>query len=208
VDQPGDENDQVTLGADDRPFADLVRDVASVQPTPGAGPSLAWTCALAAALVEMANAVVLRHQPELADAITAERDRATALRKLALSLADKDAAAYRRVLAAQRDRETPDRARRIRRALVAAADPIVAIAEAAAEVTHLAADVAARARGGVRGEAVTAAALGCAVAEAGVSVVELNLAGTPDDPRHARVHQAADAARANRQRARAGGTAD
>ncbi len=110
MDQSSDERDLATLGAGDRPFADLVSDVASVNPTPGAGPSLAWTCALAAALVEMVNGVALRNQPEHADTIRTERDRATALRKLALSLADTDAAAYRRVLAAQRDHEAPDRA--------------------------------------------------------------------------------------------------
>ncbi|MGH2866602.1 MAG: cyclodeaminase/cyclohydrolase family protein [Solirubrobacteraceae bacterium] len=44
-------------------FAEIVERVAAVDPTPGAGPSLAWTCALAAALVEMVSAVSLGQQP-------------------------------------------------------------------------------------------------------------------------------------------------
>lgn len=66
---------------------------------PGAGPSLAWTCGLAAALVEMVSAVTLRQQPPDPSAIEQRRDRATAVRHQALSLADTDAAAYREVLA-------------------------------------------------------------------------------------------------------------
>jgi hypothetical protein len=73
-----------------------------------------------------------------------------------------------------------------------AADPPLRIARVGAEVTSLAADAAADARGGVRGEAVTAAVLGEAVVRAVVPVIELNLAGAPDDPRRT---AAADLAR-------------
>lgn len=48
----------------DVPFGELMTAVAADDPVPGAGPSLAWTCAVAAALVEMVSAVSLRKQPE------------------------------------------------------------------------------------------------------------------------------------------------
>jgi methenyltetrahydrofolate cyclohydrolase len=183
------------------PLAEVLQRVASVEPTPGAGPSLAWTCALAAGLVEMVSAVSLRHQPQGANAIVQRRERAATLREVALSLAETDAAAYRAVIAVQRGREQAGHAARLRDALHAAADPLVAIVEAAGEVTRLAADAIADARGGVRGEAMTAAVLGAAVVHAGAVLVELNLAGARDDPRLAHVRQLGEAADSERERA-------
>jgi formiminotetrahydrofolate cyclodeaminase len=178
------------------PFADLplhqiVESVAARDPTPGAGPSLAWTCALAAALVEMTSAVTLRKEPESPAAIEARRDRAHALRTTALELADLDAAAYGEVLAVQRRRDEPGHPQRLRQALADAADPLVRIIETAREVAELATGAVADARGGVRGEAITALVLAASVARGGVPLVELNLASHPQDPRRALVREAA-----------------
>jgi formiminotetrahydrofolate cyclodeaminase len=178
----------------DRSLAELVASVAARDPTPGAGPSLAWTCALAAALVEMVSAVSLRQDPSSPDGIEARRERAHALRLTALSLADLDAAAYGEVLAVQRRREEPGHAQRLRRALADAAEPLVRITETAREVAELAAGAVADARGGVRGEAMTALMLAEGVARAGVPLVELNLAGDARDPRCGVVREAAAAA--------------
>jgi methenyltetrahydrofolate cyclohydrolase len=180
-------------------FADLslneiVESVAAREPTPGAGPSLAWTCAIAAALVEMVSAVTLRKEPESPDAIEARRDRAHALRTTALGLADRDAAAYREVLAVQRRRDEPGHPQRLRQALADAADPLVQITETAREVAELATGAIADARGGVRGEAITALVLAESVARGGVPLVTLNLASDPQDPRRAQVRDAAAAA--------------
>jgi len=164
-------------------FAELTDSLASADPTPGAGPSLACTCAVAAALVEMVSAVWLRREPEDRDAVGRRGERAAQLRRRALALADVDAAAYRDVLAAQRARDQPGHAQRVREALMAAADPLVSIVDVAQEVAALAADAAAEVGGGVRGEAITAAVLAAAVAQAGVPLVGLNLAGVPGDPR-------------------------
>ena len=185
----------------DLPLGEVVQRVASIEPTPGAGPSLAWTCALAAALVEMVSLVSLRKQPERPAAIEERCDRAALLKQVALSLAESDAAAYREVLAVQRRRQDPDHARAVREALHAATEPLVEIVETAGELARLAADAAVEARGGVRGEAVTAAVLGAAVVQAGVSLVQLNLAGVPNDPRLARVAEVAQQADAARDRA-------
>jgi formiminotetrahydrofolate cyclodeaminase len=179
------------------PLAGLVERVASADPAPGAGPSAAWTCALAAALVEMVCAVSLRKEADDPEETARRRDRAAALRARALELADEDVAAYTDVLAVIRRREQPGYATRLCDALSEAADPPLAIVEIAAEVTALAADAAAEARGGVRGEALTAAVLAEAVVRAGLPLVDLNLGGAPDDPRRARVRELAGAARAD-----------
>jgi formiminotetrahydrofolate cyclodeaminase len=182
-------------------FAEIVERVAAAEPTPGAGPSLAWTCALAAALVEMVSAVSLRQQPVDSSALEERRARAMELRRVALALADTDAAAYQAVLAVQRRGGEAGHALRLREALHAAADPLLAIVETAGEVTRLAADAIGLARGGVRGEAKTAAVLGAAVVEAGVPLIELNLAGAFQDPRVMLARDIADAARSDRLRA-------
>jgi len=178
----------------DLPLNAIVESVAARDPTPGAGPSLAWTCALAAALVEMVSAITLRKEPESPDAIEARRDRAHALWTTALALADRDAAAYRDVLAVQRRRDEPGHPQRLRQALAAAADPLVLIIDTAREVAELATHAIADARGGVRGEAITALVLAESVARGGVPLVELNLAGDPQDPRRAQTREAAAAA--------------
>jgi formiminotetrahydrofolate cyclodeaminase len=185
----------------DSSLADLVARVSSTDPAPGAGPSAAWTCALAAALVEMVSAVALRKEPLDAVATERRRDRAGALRAAALELADDDVAAYTAVLAVLRRRDEPGHGGRLRAALSDAADPPLAIIEIAAEVTRLAADAAAEARGGVRGEAMTAAILAEAVVRAGIPLVDLNLAGAREDPRRTRVRDLAHQAGADLDRA-------
>jgi formiminotetrahydrofolate cyclodeaminase len=183
------------------PLRDVLGRVASADPTPGAGPGLAWTCALAAGLVEMVCGVSLRQESVDRSSIEQRRARAEILRANALVLADADADAYEAVLAVQRRRDQPDHGARLREALHAAADPLLSIVEAAGEVTRLAVDAMGQVRGGARGEAKTAAILGAAVVEAGVPLIELNLAGAPDEPRLARARELALCAREDRARA-------
>jgi methenyltetrahydrofolate cyclohydrolase len=187
----------------DLTLGEIVAAVASRNPTPGAGPVLAWTCALAAGQVEMVCAVMLAREPDAAAVREREgrRERAAALRETAMSLAERDAAAYTEVLAVQRRREEPGHAQRLRQALADAADPLVAIVDAAREVGELAAAAIADARGGVRGEAITALVLAESVARAGVPLVELNLAGLPEDARREQVREAASAVTAGLRRA-------
>jgi PAS domain S-box-containing protein len=188
------ESSAETPGLSDSPLAVLLGQVASTELGPGAGPALAWTCGLAAALVEMVSVVALRKEPD-EPATAARGDRAAALRGRALELAGEDVAAYSEVLAILRRRGEPGHGPRLREALSRAADPPLEIAEIAAEVTRLAARAASETRGAVRGEAVTAAVLGEGVVRAAMSLVELNLAGTREDPRHARVRELGGAAR-------------
>ncbi len=185
-------------------LSEIMERVAAIDPTPGAGPSLAWTCSLAAALVEMVSGVSLRQDPDDPAAIQRRRERAKTLRDTALSLADADADAYRAVLAVQRRRGEAGYASLLREALQAAADPLLAIVETAGEVARLAADATAQVRGGARGEAITAAVLAAAVVDAGVPLISLNLAGAPEDPRLVHAQAIMDQAGGDRGRALGG----
>jgi formiminotetrahydrofolate cyclodeaminase len=106
-------------------------------------------------------------------------ERAAAIRGAALVLAQRDMDAYRAVLALRSGGDVSAR----RAALAAAADPPLEIARAAAELTRLAAEAHAGSRGGVRGEAATAAVLAEAATRAAAAIVTFNLAGDPGDPR-------------------------
>lgn len=139
--------------------------MAAATPAPGAGSSAGWACALAAALAEMTARISGRP----------EADRAAELRARALELAEADLESYAPVLAA------PPEGRAA--ALSEAATVPLAIAEAAAEVAELAAGVVAGGRRSVEGDATAGALLAEAVACAAARLVELNLAGQPDDPR-------------------------
>jgi formiminotetrahydrofolate cyclodeaminase len=182
-------------------LSELLARLAGTAPAPGAGSAAAWTCALAAALLEMVLATEVRREPCDAPGARRRRDHAADLRARALVLADTDVAAYRAVLDVRREGDLPGHAARLQDALSAASDPPLAIPEAAAEVARLAADGARRLRGGIRGEAIAAAALAEGAASACVALVELNLAGRPDDPRLERVRTLAREAAASRVRA-------
>jgi methenyltetrahydrofolate cyclohydrolase len=175
-------------------LTDIVTRVAAVDPTPGAGPSLAWTCSLAAALVEMVSGITLSQQPVDRSVVEQRQARARALRNVALALADADTDAYQAVLAVQRCRGDTRHTHRLREALHAAADPLISIVEVAGEVAAQAADATGQVYGGARGEAKTAAILAAAVVDAGVPLIELNLADAREDPRLARARAIAQEA--------------
>jgi methenyltetrahydrofolate cyclohydrolase len=106
-----------------RSVGDFLDAVASGEPTPGGGAVSGITAALAAGLAAMAGRYALRHDPDsavAADLIT----RADSLRTRAVALADADADAYGRYVAATRLPRDPDPEQRraaIRAALDAAA---------------------------------------------------------------------------------------
>ncbi|MGH2988808.1 MAG: hypothetical protein ACRDMA_02950, partial [Solirubrobacterales bacterium] len=68
-------------------------------------------------------------------------------------------------------------------------------AEASAETVALASASAAEVTGPVRGEAETAALVAGAATRAAARLIELNLAGAPDDPRLARARELASGVR-------------
>jgi formiminotetrahydrofolate cyclodeaminase len=144
---------------------------------------------MSAAVLTMAA----RAAQDLATAAQAE-----ALRARLTELAEEDVAAYGNALASLRGEGAPDsqegRDFWLGRALTRAADAVVLIAEAAADVTELAAGLAARTEGPHRPDAVAAAVLAEAAARAAAHLVEVNLAAGEDDERVSRARMAATAA--------------
>jgi methenyltetrahydrofolate cyclohydrolase len=154
----------------DRTLAALLADIAAATPAPGGGSTAAVACALAAALVEMSAGP--------------PHERAAALRARALELADDDLTSYARVLDAERlPADDATRPERVSAALSAASDTPLAIAAVGCEVAELAAEVARGARLHVEGDAAVAALLAEAATRGAARLVELNLAGVPDDIR-------------------------
>jgi formiminotetrahydrofolate cyclodeaminase len=168
--------------------ADLLAEVAAPTPAPGGGSSAAVACALAAALVEMSG-----------------DERAAALRARALELAEADLASYAPVIEAQRlPAEDRTRARRLRRALSEASTVPLELAEVGCEVAELAAAAARGGRRSLEGDATAGALLAEAATRAAVRLVELNLAGQPDDRRLATARELAARAWAARSELRLG----
>ncbi len=187
-------------GADRAGYLDMrvgefLDELAAARPDPGGGSAAALAVALAAALCTMTaelSARRLAHAPRLAAD-------ARALLRRAGPLAQADADAYGGVLAAQRaPGESAGRSRqqRVSAALAQASAVPLEVAELGDRVAALAVEIAARGNPAVRGDALTAARLAAAAAQAAAALVRINLAATPDDPRPARAsHLAARAAR-------------
>ena len=146
--------------------------MASREPAPGGGAAAAIAVALAAALSSMAARLSTDH---LADAARLA-DRAESLREGVAPLAQADAAAYGRVLAAYRTPgDDPDvRRERIRGALSDAADVPLAVAEAGAELAEVAARLAREGNPNLEGDAAAAAILAEAGVRAAAVLVEIN----------------------------------
>lgn len=154
---------------------DFLEQVAARVPTPGGGGAAAVTAALAAGLVAMAARFSAAQLPAAAD-LAEQADR---LRGRAGALADRDAAAYRAVLDACRRPNGDDGGGRrewIGAALHEATDTPLEIAEIAARVAELAADLAAAGNPNLRGDATVAAHLAEASARAAAALVGINMA--------------------------------
>ena len=186
---------------------EFLDELATARPDPGGGSTAALAVALAAALCAMTaelSARQLAHAPRLA------ADSRRLLRRAA-PLAQADADAYGGVLAARRAPGQPggqQRAERVSAALARATEVPLEVAELGDRVAALAAEIAGRGNPAVRGDALPAARLAAAAAQSAAALVQINLAGTPDDPRTARAtHLAARAARVAAQAARPAGDA-
>ena len=171
-------------------LAAFVEKVAAKTSAPGGGAAAAVVTTLAAALAEMAAQFSSKHWDDADDAAARARE----LRERAAPLAQADAEAYEAVIAA---RGSP----RYDQALSRATDIPLAVAEAAAGVAELAAELAACGNPNLRGDAVTAALLAEASARAAANLVEINLAERNRDQRIERAQELASAAGAAARRA-------
>lgn len=166
--------------------------VASREPAPGGGAVAALTAANAAALAAMAARFSTGDLAELAGP-------ADELRAGLTPLADADAAAYTEVLAAYRlPKSEVDRKERITEALRGAAAVPLRIAEGAARVGELAAQLAVGGNPNLLGDARAAALLAEAATRTAAGLVEINvrLADLPGSWLEDTAHHVATAAKA------------
>lgn len=160
----------------DLSVAEFLRAVAAREPAPGGGAVAAMSVALAAALAAMAA----RFSPGMEDLA----ERADLLRAEVLPLADADAVAYGRVLAAYRmPGDAPERPGQIATALSEAADIPLAVAEIGAEVASIGAHVLDAGHATLRGDALAAVRMAGAGVRTAAALARLNLAqaGIADD---------------------------
>jgi len=162
-------------------ICDLLDEVGSDSPLPGAGSVAALSTAMAAGLLEMAARRSAANWPE---AVTVF-ETAAALRARAAALGPANAAAYeaaRQGLVDARERGPLADSESLGSAMLRAADVPLLIAEVAAEVASLADAALDRVDPDVRADVVGAAALSAAAARAAAHLVEVNLvAGDADD---------------------------
>lgn len=164
----------------DQPLAEFLEAVAAATPAPGGGSSVAVTCALAAALGEMAARLAGR-----------DAERPGALRARALELAEEELSSYAPVLSAT---NADQRAA----ALVQASRSPLEVAELAAEVAELGLEVMHASSAAVRGDALAGILLAEAASTAASRLVEINLAEPGADDLLQRARDARDRAAAAR----------
>ena len=165
----------------DLPFEELLDTIAAETPAPGGGSVAAFVTEMAASLAAMA-ARFARDWEGAAGAVA----QAETLRQRAAPLALDDAVAYENVLTAMRmpkDLEPEVRNTLIGETLSRAADVPLAIAECAASVSELAAEIAVQGNPNLRGDAAAAAIMASSAARVAANLVEINLSTREGDGR-------------------------
>ncbi len=187
------------------PFADLTlhefaERLASRDPVPGGGSASALVASLAAGLVSMVAELSIGRAalPDLDPLLERVRHEAAELRASLLALADADAAAFSAVLSARRmPRATqPERAAReeaIGQMTLGAARVPLEVAEQAARVLELAAQIAPVSNPNAVSDAGVAALLAAAGARGALMNVRINLPGLPPGGRFSAEGGAIDA---------------
>lgn len=179
------------------PLGELLEEVSSPEPMPGAGYCAAVALEMAAGLVAMAARASRAEWGEGRGAAA----QATTLRERIAPLAERNLDAYREAVTLLGGAESAGD-ESLRDALARAAGVPLEIAEVAVDVAALAAVVAERGDQAMRADAVSAALLAEAAARAAATLVEVNLGTTSSDERVARARDLAGSATAAAQRAR------
>jgi methenyltetrahydrofolate cyclohydrolase len=171
---------------------ELLEQLASGDPIPGAGAAAGIVVGMAAALCSMVARASTDWEEAKGVAAQAE-----ALRKRAAKLAHANATAYAEALTAFR---LPDelggeqRDAALGRALARAAEVPLAVAAAAGDAAELAAVIARDGQPAMRGDVVAAGVMSAAAARAAAVLVAVNLGVTEDDPRLAAARDIVEAA--------------
>src|SRR3954454_8979736 len=148
--------------------AQLLDDLAARTPAPGGGAAAALTCAMAAALVEMATSFAS------AQGLESVRDRAHVIRRQASGLAYADGRAYGVVLEALRMEKGGQRTAHLDEAVSGAIAVPMQVLELASEVAALAADVAETGNRNLEGDALAGSLLAEAAARSAATLAQLN----------------------------------
>ena len=176
----------------DLSVAGFLDQVAEPTPAPGAGAVAATVVALAAGLTSMSAGLSRRQLPEAGELVARARE----LQERVEPLGQRDAAAYGEVLKAQAlPKDDPARGPAVRQALSRATDVPLEIAGVGVAVLAIAADVVRRGNPNLRGDALTACLMAQAAVRSAAVLVQLNLAGAPDDPRRHELAALLDAVR-------------
>lgn len=182
-------------------FAKLAGRLAHASPPAGAGVVAAGVASVAAALAESIARASLSSWTEA----TGVAVQALVLRRRADAAGRANADAYttaRGWLEQRAEARAPGRDAMLQAALFAAADALLVITAAATDCATLAAEIAAHCTPELEADAAAAAELAATAARAAGSLVEINLALTPLDPRRVRARALVGTAEAESRRAR------
>jgi formiminotetrahydrofolate cyclodeaminase len=182
-------------------FAELAGELAHASPPAGAGVVAAGVASVAAGLSESIARASLSIWTEASGVAV----QALVLRRRADAAGRDNAEAYataRRWLDQRAEPRAPGRDAMLRAALFAAADALLVITAAAADCATLAAEIAAHCTPELEADAAAAAELAATAARAAGSLVEINLALTPLDPRRVRARVLVQTAESESLRAR------
>jgi formiminotetrahydrofolate cyclodeaminase len=154
----------------DSSVAEFLASVATREPTPSAGALVALSVASAAGLAAMAARFAASAE------LTGLAEPADALRVMLVSLADQDARAYARVLAAVAlPSDTPARSRRRTEALTEATEIPLVVASAGVEIAAMGARLAEQGNPNLAGDARAAVLLAEAGVRASAELVRINV---------------------------------
>ena len=168
-------------------------------PSASGGTAAAVVAAMSASIVVMVG----RGSPDWEDGAGVAAQ-ARALRTRLVELGTEDAEVYAGVIQLMRESEGASSEQRdfqLGRKLIAAAEVPLRIAEAAADVSELAALAATEGKAALRPDAVAAATLAEAAVRASAHLVDINLATVPGDSRSDQAAALSAAAESARQRA-------
>ena len=168
-------------------------------PSASGGTAAAVVAAMSASIVVMVG----RGSPDCEDGAGVAAQ-ARALRTRLVELGTEDAEVYAGVIQLMRESEGASSEQRdfqLGRKLIAAAEVPLRIAEAAADVSELAALAATEGKAALRPDAVAAATLAEAAVRASAHLVDINLATVPGDSRSDQAAALSAAAESARQRA-------
>lgn len=168
------------------PLSAFLAALADGTAAPGGGCAAATAVAIGAGLCAMTARLSVRQLT--ADEAAELAGGASALQAGAAALIQADASSYQAVLAARRPADVAadaSQADRVAAAISGAADVPLQVLGFAAQVARLAGRLAADGNPNLRGDALTGLFLAEAGAKAAAMLVGINLAGAPDDDRHA-----------------------